>query len=432
MILNSIKKLSAYKNLILKEISFQFIEKIIRVGFGLIVINALSAYLGPAKYGILNFIESYYLMLYGIAMFGLDIILTKKLVKVSSESDFANLIFNSAFVLFALSVLFYLINIIVLFGFIEIEYKKIILIFSLLILLNPILVIEYFLTSKNRIRYISIVRTVVYIISSSIKLIAIIFSVKLEIFIYIIMIENILLYAGYIYLFRKKFKLLRTGLKIDIRIIYNIINEAFPIFLYSLGAIVYSRIDILMIQRYLPDDDLGNYTAAFKLIAFMMFLPGILSSSFFPKIVSESDFSLKSSYIKKMYRYTSIISFCLFTTCYLLGPFMINTLFGEKFNLSLSIYNILVFIILLSSISAIYAKVIYSVNLQKNLLYKSLFGIILNVILNYYLINYFGVVGSAIATLISIIFIELMYDFFDSKLRPYHIFKLKSIIYYEK
>jgi hypothetical protein len=42
------------------------------------------------------------------------------------------------------------------------------------------------------------------------------------------------------------------------------------------------------------------------------------------------------------------------------------------------------------------------------------------------------VIGSASATIISLIFIELIYDFFDSELRPYHKFKLKSIIYYEK
>ena len=81
-----------------------------------------------------------------------------------------------------------------------------------------------------------------------------------------------------------------------------------------------------------------------------------------------------------------------------------------------------------ASISAVYFKVIYSVNLQKRLLLRSLSGIIIIVILNYYLIKYFGVYGSAIATLLSLIFIELFYDFFDKKLRPYHIFKLKAIL----
>jgi O-antigen/teichoic acid export membrane protein len=111
---------------------------------------------------------------------------------------------------------------------------------------------------------------------------------------------------------------------------------------------------------------------------------------------------------------------------------MINTLFGEEFKTSLMIYNILIFIIIISSISAVYGKVIYSVNLQNRLLLRSIIGIMINILCNYFFIKAYGVIGSASATIISLIFIELIYDFFDSELRPYHKFKLKSIIYYEK
>ena len=111
---------------------------------------------------------------------------------------------------------------------------------------------------------------------------------------------------------------------------------------------------------------------------------------------------------------------------------MINLLFGEKFESSLLIYNILIFIIVISSISAVYTKVIYSVNLQDRLLLRSIIGIFINIICNYFFIKAYGVVGSAIATILSLIFIELIYDFFDPKLKPYHQVKLKSILTYEK
>jgi len=78
MFFSNFKNLTSYKKLILKEVSVQLIEKIVRVFVGLIVVKSLSFYLGPANYGILNFIESYYLMIYGVAIFGLDTIITKK------------------------------------------------------------------------------------------------------------------------------------------------------------------------------------------------------------------------------------------------------------------------------------------------------------------------------------------------------------------
>lgn len=431
MIFRKLNNLSDYKTLIIKEVSFQLVEKTIRILVGLIVIKSLSYYLGPANYGILNFIESYYLMLYGLAMFGLDIVLTKNLVILKND-NFYDFINTSLLILFVLSLIFYLINILVLFNFIDFGYENLILMISLLLFLNPFLVIEYLLTSKNQLRYISVVKIIAYLISSFLKLYAIYLKLELETFIFIMMIENFLLYIGYIYLVRNQIKTFKFSLTYNFKLVIKILKEGFPIFLYGLGAIIYSRIDIFMIQRYLTDTDLGNYTASFKLIAFLMFLPGILSTSFFPKIVSESNFSLNSDYIKKMYRYTFIFSIIIFITCFILGPFMINTLFGEEFKTSLMIYNILIFIIIISSISAVYGKVIYSINLQNRLLLRSIIGIMLNIVCNYFLIKAYGVIGSASATIISLIFIELIYDFFDSELRPYHKFKLKSIIYYEK
>lgn len=428
----NLKKISNYKALIFKEVSAQVFEKIVRIFVGLVVIKSLSFYLGPENYGVLNFIESYYLILYGLAMFGLDIVITKNLVKLKEKQGIHDLISNSIFLLFILSLIFYSLNILILNNFIDFRFENLILLISLLLFLNPFLVIEYFLTSKNQLRYISFVRLIAYLLSSSLKLTAIYYKVELEIFIIIMMIENIMVFIGYIYLMRNKIKLFKYKLNINLNILLRIFKESLPIFLYGMGAILYSRIDIFMIQRYLTETDLGNYTASFKLIAFLMFLPGILSTSFFPKIVAESDYSLDSVYIKKMYRYTFSFSIFLLIFCLISGPIMINLLFGEKFESSLLIYNILIFIIVISSISAVYTKVIYSVNLQDRLLLRSIIGIFINIICNYFFIKAYGVVGSAIATILSLIFIELIYDFFDPKLKPYHQVKLKSILTYEK
>jgi len=423
-----LKNLSNYKTLIIKEVSFQVFEKIVRICVGLVVVKSLSFYLGPANYGVLNFIESYYLMLYGLAMFGLDIVITKKFVNLNKNNSLQDFVNASLSLLFVLSLGFYFLNFLVLFNIIEFGYENLIILISLLLFLNPFLVIEYFLTSKNQLRYISIVKVIAYLISSSLKLTAIYLKLELEIFVFIMMLENILVYAGYLYLIRNQINIYKFTFNVNIKLLIELLREGLPIFLYGMGAIIYSRIDIFMIQRYLTEIDLGNYTASFKLIAFLMFLPGILSTSFFPKIVSEANYSLDSIYIKKMYRYTFVLSIMLFIVCFILGPFMIDLLFGEKFKSSLIIYNILIFIIVISSISAVYTKVIYSVNLQDRLLLRSIIGIMINIICNYFFIKAYGVVGSAIATILSLIFIELIYDFFDPRLKPYHKVKLKSIL----
>ena len=150
----NLKKISNYKALIFKEVSAQVFEKIVRIFVGLVVIKSLSFYLGPENYGVLNFIESYYLILYGLAMFGLDIVITKNLVKLKEKQGIHDLISNSIFLLFVLSLIFYSLNILILNNFIDFRFENLILLISLLLFLNPFLVIEYFLTSKNQLRYI--------------------------------------------------------------------------------------------------------------------------------------------------------------------------------------------------------------------------------------------------------------------------------------
>ena len=51
----------------------------------------------------------------------------------------------------------------------------------------------------------------------------------------------------------------------------------------------------------------------------------------------------------------------------------------------------------------------------------------INVILNYILINLYGVIGAVYATLVSIIFSAIIYDFFDKDLRKYVKYKFSLV-----
>ena len=74
-------KISEYIKLLSIEISFQLLEKLIRIVFGLIIVYRLSSYLGPEEYGSLLFIESNYLLFLGLSSFGLS----PQIVKIFSQ-----------------------------------------------------------------------------------------------------------------------------------------------------------------------------------------------------------------------------------------------------------------------------------------------------------------------------------------------------------
>jgi Na+-driven multidrug efflux pump len=60
--------------------------------------------------------------------------------------------------------------------------------------------------------------------------------------------------------------------------------------------------------------------------------------------------------------------------------------------------------------------------------YRNILGAILNIVLNFILINKFGLTGAAISTLISYAFVGLFYDLFFKELRINFKLKLKSIL----
>ena len=125
-----------------------------------------------------------------------------------------------------------------------------------------------------------------------------------------------------------------------------------------------------------------------------------------------------------------VLSFPLFVFILLLamGDYIIDFLYGSQFTDSKYILKILSFNILLISISSVYYKVLYSSNLEKRLFFRIIVAIALNIILNIVLIPIYKLEGVAFATIISLFFLEFVYDFFDKKLIDSHIFKLKSLI----
>ena len=102
-------------------------------------------------------------------------------------------------------------------------------------------------------------------------------------------------------------------------------------------------------------------------------------------------------------------------------------LFDDQFDSVQTIFNISVLPILLIGLSSTFVKEMYKNDLQVNLFIRSLFGIFLNILLNFIFIPSYGIIGVAYATVISIFTVELLYDFIDNKTRRYHISKLRSI-----
>lgn len=414
-------KISDYKKLIFKEFSFQILEKLLRIVCGFIIISKLSDFLGPEEYGSLLFIESNYILFLGISGFGLAPNIIKYLAQ--RKIRYKDYVFNALFISVLSSlVCFVSLNLWAL-SLNDFSYSKFFLPVSFLILFSPIYFIEYYYNSLNKIRVNVIIRLIAYLICFSLKILAINNESSFEVFIYILMLEAIIIYCLLIFSITGKLHL--SNFQFDKIIFKKIFKNSLYVFLYSLGINLFYRIDILMIQKYLSLEDLGNYSASFRIISFGFVLPVIFAETFYPRILNTK--GVVNQTIKKMYFISFWCSFLVFIFVYLFSDIIIDSFFSDKYVDVRHIFEISSFALLFIGISSTYSKVLYKHNLQQRMFFKILFGIALSISLNYFFIIKYGVYGVSYATIISIFILETLYDFFDNKLRKHHLVKLQSI-----
>ncbi len=420
----SLSKFSEYQKLFVKETSAQILEKLIRIFVGLYVIREISRYFDVELFGVFNFIESYFLIFVALSFFGIDSILVRLL---QGSKKYPKIIGNGIVVLTITSIVFILFSFIISQLLVSKQSLSYTFIVSIGLLFTPLIAFEAFYISLNKIRVTSYFKIFTFLIKSALILFFIKRQLDFEFFIYLIILEHAL--SGFLIFLFFKFQKFKISFEYDIKLLKEILVPSYYVFIYSVGALIFLRIDLFMIENYLNDFEMGIYTASFKILSFFYFIPNIIAQTFYPRIIQifKSNRNEFES-LKKMYKLSFISGFFVFILLLLLGDYIIDFLYGSEFNDSKYILKILSFNILLVSISSVYYKVLYSSMLEKRLFFRVFLAIILNIILNMLLIPIYKLEGVALATIVSLFFLEFIYDFFDKKLRDLHIFKLKSIL----
>jgi len=193
-----------------------------------------------------------------------------------------------------------------------------------------------------------------------------------------------------------------VGLKLRFTLDSSILKPAVIFSLIGLFIFMYSRIDILMISWFLGSGDVGLYAVPFRFVEVANFASTSLSVAFFPIFVQKimKRTLRKKTILKSIFFLFLIISFF----CILLSIFserLILLFLGEKYRLSGTVLAILVWDLALGIPTIPISITMQADNLE---LYQLFFGLsraTSNVILNLILIDQYGIVGIAMATIIT-------------------------------
>ena len=428
-----IKKINKFKSnqgaiKYLKNTSWLFGEKVLRMTIGLFVAVWVTRYLGPEQFGLFSYAQSFVGLFVVIATLGLDSIVVRELVNNDNTRDE---ILGTAFYLKligAIGVIFILI-VAVMFTEHSMQVNIFIFIISFGTIFQSFNVIDYYFQSKVLSKYLVYSNVITLITSSLIKVILIYCEAPLIYFVSVILIDTLVFALGQIY-FYTYLKLKIKKWKFNKYLAISMLKESAPLIIAGVVNSASMKIDQIMINSSLGSIEVGYYSSAVRLSEVWFGIGVIICNSLFPAILNAKKISEHLYYdrIYKLFRFLVVISSMLSFAVYFLSDFIIVGLYGDVFINSSSVLAVHIFSAIFVYLGVASGRWLISEGKTKLNLYRNLIALCVNIILNIVFINKFGIVGAAYASLISYIVGFYLFDLVLKETRPVFVLKSKALL----
>lgn len=399
----AIKKmnLSSQKEQVTRNLFWSVIGKTTTLIGSLLVGIIVARYLGPEKYGLMNYVSSFVAMFQILALFGLDNIEIREEAK---EKFNYNIIIGTAFIIKIILAIISILAAIVMAYIMKTDLFTIMLIaiYSLSIIANTFSVCRNYFMAIAQNEYVvksEIIRT---ILGVAIKIMLLLWDADIIWFIVAIMLDYYILALGYIRTYKKKIGLLSLW-KFDKECASYLLRESFPLLLTSAAVIIYQRIDQVMIGKMIGQKEVGFFSVASRIVEILIYIPTIIVQTIIPVLTkirtkSEQEYIATSQKFMNLTIWATFIG-SLITS--LLSYYIVYILFGDQYLDATLVLGILAYKATFVAISSTAGNIIVLEGKQKFVILRDLLGCAVCIVMNYYLLPIYGIMGAAIITLIS-------------------------------
>lgn len=167
---------------------------------------------------------------------------------------------------------------------------------------------------------------------------------------------------------------------------------------------VYWRADIIMLEAMLSERDAGFYSAAYRFLSIAIILVDSFVNSLFPVLANlhiEEEENFHGACRKSLrLLVTAVTPVALLASLY--APEIIHFVFPDEFEPSVAVLRLIIWTIVPYSISQIFAYALVAAKKQHIDLMVNVLAMLANVILNWFFIPRWGIMGATMATFISI------------------------------
>ncbi|MEY8768503.1 flippase [Francisella philomiragia] len=405
-----------------------FIGNISRMLAALVVGIWVARYLGPEKFGILNYASSFVALFSVLTTLGLDGIVVRELVKDPSKS---NNILGTAFGLKLLGFFALLIILLGVLYFAEqsLYIKSIIFVVALSTMMQSFNVFDFYFQSQVKSKFVALANLISLVISSITKIILILCGAELIYFAAVVVLDSFTLSLGFIYFYQsKKFGNIKNW-RFKFAVAKSLLRDSWPLILSGLAISIYMNIDQVMINHMLGSQEVGQFAAAVRISTVWYFIPVVISSSLFPAIINAKKVSEELYYtrLQRLYDLMVWMAIAIALPMTFLSDWVVNLLYGQQYNQAGSVLMIHIWAGVFVFFASAWSKHVLVSNNQKIFIHFDLLSTLFNIVLNFIFIPRIGIIGAAIATAISIPMTYTVFFFFYKKQKLTIVYFFKAL-----
>jgi PST family polysaccharide transporter len=431
-----LSKLKSHTKLrkVVSNTGWLFADRIIRMVGGLFVGAWVARYLGIEQYGLFNYAMAFVSVFTPIFTLGLDDIVISQLVRESSNKT------EILGTTFGLKLIGGIVSVLLAVGSLLLLKEEntltiwVVAILSMIGIFRTADTIDLWFQSQVQSKYTVIAKNIAYLLSTLFKVGLILAKAPLLTFAWATLVEIVLGAIGLISIYQIKGFSKIWNWRWSFATAKNLLRQSFPLIFSGFAILIFMKIDQIMLGEMKGDNEVGIYSAAVRISELWYFIPAAIVSSVAPAIYVAKEKSEHDYYkqIQQLLCLLTYISLAISIPMTFLSKNIILLMFGNDFIEAGSILSVHIWASLFVFMGVATSPWFIAERLNNVSLGKTLFGAILNVILNFLLIPQYSGLGAAIATILSQAVAGFLSNAVDKRTRKLFKVQLKSFLPFQK
>ena len=416
------------KKRVIANMSWLMGGKIVNMILSFFVSLATARYLGPSNFGSINYVAAYVSFFSSIASLGLSVIVIKEVS--SGEEDDNKVIWTGILMRFLTAV----VSTVAVVAFFAIAKRNdpllvpIAALESIAILASAFDTFMYWFQGKLLGKYVSIAGVIAYLAMSLYRLYLLANGADILWFAFATSVDTLVL-ALVLFIFYVKENGFRPGISLPLG--KKLLKQSYHYLISGLIAILYSKIDQIMLGDMLDKASVGLYSAALTIAGLWGMIPSAFIQSVSPILYknAQTDRGMFLKRLKQSYAGIWFLNVCWSLAISLFSYWVVLLLYGAEYMGARKALIIVVWYSGISSLGSLTQVYLATENKNKYINYFALAGLVTDVVLNALLIPHFGITGAAVATLATYCVIHIVMPLVIKDTREAAVLILQGMIF---